>query len=155
MPSLTIHRGARQIGGCVTEVATDKARVFIDIGDNLPGQGKPLPAIDGLTAGDASGGALFLTHYHGDHTGQLDAVLPQIPVWMGKTAKAIQMNYIERKQQGKPSAFERVNTFEPLERITVGDISVTQPPICRAPRWIVKLGTGFYPLRYGGHTRFE
>ena len=37
---LTIHRGANQIGGCITEIATSKAKVFIDLGSNLPGSDK-------------------------------------------------------------------------------------------------------------------
>lgn len=33
---ITIHRGIDQIGGCITEIATDKARILIDLGQNLP-----------------------------------------------------------------------------------------------------------------------
>ena len=32
-----IHRGAHQIGGCITEVQSDKGtKIIIDIGENLP-----------------------------------------------------------------------------------------------------------------------
>lgn len=34
---ITIHRGAYQIGGCVTEIATEKSKILIDLGNNLPG----------------------------------------------------------------------------------------------------------------------
>ena len=34
---INIHRGANQIGGCITEISTDKAKIFIDFGSNLPG----------------------------------------------------------------------------------------------------------------------
>ncbi len=33
---ITIHRGFNQIGGCITEIATDKTQIFIDLGQNLP-----------------------------------------------------------------------------------------------------------------------
>lgn len=32
--NITIHRGANQIGGCITEIATEKAKIFIDFGSN-------------------------------------------------------------------------------------------------------------------------
>ena len=31
---ITIHRGANQIGGCITEIATKDAKIFIDLGSN-------------------------------------------------------------------------------------------------------------------------
>ena len=37
---IKIHRGLDQIGGCITEIWTDSSRVFIDFGQNLPGNGK-------------------------------------------------------------------------------------------------------------------
>ncbi len=33
---IIIHRGIDQIGGFITEIATDKARILIDLGQNLP-----------------------------------------------------------------------------------------------------------------------
>ena len=33
---ITIHRGIDQIGGCITEIATDNAKILIDLGQNLP-----------------------------------------------------------------------------------------------------------------------
>ena len=35
MINITIHRGANQIGGCITEIATTKAKIIIDLGSNL------------------------------------------------------------------------------------------------------------------------
>ena len=37
MINITIHRGANQIGGCITEIATTKTKIIIDLGSNLPG----------------------------------------------------------------------------------------------------------------------
>ena len=33
---ITIHRGAHQIGGCITEIKSDNAKILIDLGANLP-----------------------------------------------------------------------------------------------------------------------
>lgn len=33
---IIIHRGIDQIGGCITEIATDNAKILIDLGQNLP-----------------------------------------------------------------------------------------------------------------------
>lgn len=33
---ITIHRGLNQIGGCITEISTEKTRILIDLGQNLP-----------------------------------------------------------------------------------------------------------------------
>ena len=33
---IIIHRGINQIGGCITEIATNKTRILIDLGQNLP-----------------------------------------------------------------------------------------------------------------------
>ena len=33
---IIIHRGAHQIGGCITEIKSDNAKILIDLGANLP-----------------------------------------------------------------------------------------------------------------------
>ena len=37
MVKIKVHRGLNQIGGCITEIWTDTSRIFIDMGQNLPG----------------------------------------------------------------------------------------------------------------------
>ena len=38
--NIKVHRGLEQIGGCITEISTATSRVFIDFGQNLPGNGE-------------------------------------------------------------------------------------------------------------------
>ena len=73
---IKIHRGLDQIGGCITEIWTDSSRVFIDFGQNLPGNGKTAtPEEDTLMVADIIGNnekehqAVFYTHAHEDHVG--------------------------------------------------------------------------------------
>lgn len=73
---IKIHRGLDQIGGCITEIWTDSSRVFIDFGQNLPGNGKPTtPEEDALMVADIVENnekehqAVFYTHAHEDHVG--------------------------------------------------------------------------------------
>jgi ribonuclease J len=122
---IIIHRGARQIGGCITEIATQHNSVFVDVGENLPGNNTIMPLVEGLTAGSTANRALLLTHYHGDHIGRLVDVLPEVPVYMGKTAKTLQMNLTERMNPKRLTLFGCIQTFTPLDRIKVGaDITI-------------------------------
>ena len=44
---IKVHRGLEQIGGCITEISTATSRVFIDFGQNLPGNGEPTTPANG------------------------------------------------------------------------------------------------------------
>lgn len=84
---ITIHRGANQIGGCVTEIASGKTRVLIDLGSNLPGNDTPDFTTDEI--GNLCKGmqAVFYTHYHGDHAGHMQDVPANVAQYTGKAAK--------------------------------------------------------------------
>lgn len=87
---ITIHRGTNQIGGCVTEINQDGYKLFIDLGEELPGkESSGELAIEGLTKGNTSKSALFITHYHADHIGKLLEAQSDVPVYMGETALEI------------------------------------------------------------------
>jgi ribonuclease J len=68
---------------------------------------------------------LFLTHYHGDHIGLLFDVFPEVPVYMGKTAKRIYKNHIKRVDVDRLPILKDIKTFEHGDSVTVGDITVT------------------------------
>lgn len=134
---ITIHRGTNQIGGCITEIKSNGYKVFIDFGEQLPGtEVVELGAIDGLTCGDTSKSALFITHYHADHIGKISDTLPDLPMYVGKTALKI-FNCLETRLSNIPDPNEAarhkriveriktINTFEALQRIEIGGITVT------------------------------
>ena len=124
---IIIHRGTHQIGGCVTEISSGNSKVFIDFGADLPSATptEPTKLISGLTVSDDSVSALFFTHYHGDHVGRLNEVCESVPIYMGKTAKALYQNYARRTQSEIIGKIDSIFTFSPLDKIRVGDITVT------------------------------
>ncbi len=90
---IIVHRGTHQIGGCVTEIQSNSGtRIIIDIGENLPSSNVDKNCdfkLDGLTQKPAKFDAVFITHYHGDHIGLYNKILPEIPIYVGKVSKEI------------------------------------------------------------------
>lgn len=84
---IKIHRGQNQIGGSIIEVSTEQARVFLDIGIELDEDKEiEIPQIEGLFCGDKNCDAVFISHYHSDHIGLVDYLLPDIPIYIGDHA---------------------------------------------------------------------
>jgi len=136
---ITIHRGTKQIGGCVTEIESKSYKVFIDFGEQLPGvenENNKLLQIEGITCGDVSKSALFITHYHGDHIGKICDTVSELPIYIGKTALEIckclerRLSRIPNKEEAEKhknilKRLKTVNTFTPLQRKKIGGINVT------------------------------
>lgn len=91
---IIIHRGSHQIGGSCVEIATDKTRILLDIGlpledgtvdrhqkriNKAQAQEQARKWCDGIDA-------VFISHYHGDHMGLIDAVPVETPVYMSALA---------------------------------------------------------------------
>ena len=90
--NIKIHRGTHQIGGCVTEYEYNGWHLFVDYGEELPGSPKSGDLqVEGLTHGDQSKSALLITHYHGDHIGSITKLSKDLPIYMGKVGRDIQM----------------------------------------------------------------
>ena len=95
---IKIHRGQEQIGGCITEVSTATSRVFIDMGQNLPGVGEPTTPdedremVEGIFAQNRKEHeAVFYTHSHVDHIGLLQYVPSHVPQFIGEGGKETTM----------------------------------------------------------------
>ena len=90
---LRFYKNTNRIGGGITEITSHGSRIILDFGSDLPNGDaatpEPIPQIDGVTNGKPDCDGIFITHYHGDHNGLLQHVLPEIPVYMGKGAKAV------------------------------------------------------------------
>jgi ribonuclease J len=134
---ITIHRGIDQIGGCITEIATDKAKVLIDLGQNLPdGDGvvqDNLANVDSIEKLTKNIDAIFYTHYHGDHLGLFHLVPDGINQYIGKVAKRValckhqRLSYINGREvisANEISKIEHMQTFVAEQLIEVGDIRI-------------------------------
>jgi len=123
---ITIHRGTHQIGGCITEIKTDNARIFIDMGEELPGTESAAGfEIDGITTEPANCDAVFITHYHGDHIGLYKKVLPDILIYMGEVARELFLALSIRIKDHGEQRIRDFKTFKALDKIVIEDLIVT------------------------------
>lgn len=140
---ITVHRGIAQIGGCVTEIASDGGtRILIDLGHNLPdGDAVAKDEYDNpQRLNDLLDGVshIFYTHYHGDHIG-FEAKVPegirqhigQLSLEMMKTLKRY-MTHAEALEEDARTCLSALGRFEPycsFERRDYGGICVTPLPV--------------------------
>lgn len=130
---IVVHRGAEQIGGCAVEIQTQKARVLIDLGQELPksGEEQALLSLPGITTGDAECDGVFFTHYHGDHIGLLDTILPNIPVYIEAASKDICVRLYRRLAIHDPAYSAVIDRLEsaipliPLHPVQIEDLRIT------------------------------
>lgn len=122
-----IHRGQNQIGGSIVEVATEKTRIVFDVGINLDEKDIiDVPKIDGLFSEPQLYDAVFISHYHSDHIGLLDYIVPDIPIFMGE--KAYNVFRAASEYRRKSSSFNPKFVYDKTA-ITIGDITIT-PFLC-------------------------
>ena len=137
--NIKIHRGISQIGGCITEIESQKGtKILIDLGHNLPEGDTPSKdpldnqeQLDKLLTGIS---AVFYTHPHGDHLGFETKVRAKgIPQYMGKVAIEMMLilkdstlfkmkDPLKRKQVEKSR--EAINSFieyEPKKVVIIED----------------------------------
>lgn len=93
---IKIHRGLDQIGGCITEISTETSRVFIDMGQNLPGNGvattpeEDRALVNGILSQNVkTHQAVVYTHAHEDHVGLFEYVPENIPQYIGEGGKLL------------------------------------------------------------------
>ena len=125
---IIIHRGTHQIGGVATEIATDKTRIIIDMGDELSLDSDFVPEdlqISGVTDYNGKCDAILFTHNHGDHVGQIKNIRSEISLYMGELAKEILLKTIYKPEEETISKIKNANVFEVGKKFQVGDIFIT------------------------------
>lgn len=128
---LCIHRGTHQIGGIAAEISTASTRILIDMGDELSLDPNFVSAplnIPGVTDGNGHCAAVLLTHYHGDHTGQMLRIRPEIPLYAGALAKDIMRlssAHSWKKDEALCKRIETIRTFSAGVPFLIGDIQIT------------------------------
>ena len=121
---IKIHRGLEQIGGCITEISTDTSRIFIDLGQNLPGNGEESTAeqdklmIENLfKSNKKENEAVLYTHGHEDHIGLFEYVPMDVPQFMSAgTKELILIKYqILQERDELPLALSAKDDYNPKE----------------------------------------
>lgn len=129
--NIKVYRGTHQIGGCVTEYEYHGRHLFVDYGEELPGgpQTGDLQ-VEGLTYGDISKSALLITHYHGDHIGCIPKLPKDLPIFMGRISRDIQMELSNRLQmvdsfhRNMSERLKTVHTFGPGRPFSWGSFHI-------------------------------
>ena len=128
---VNVLRGGDQIGGSIIEVISDHAKIILDAGQNLEEKAPPeVPEIEGLFKGTPSYDAVIISHYHADHTGLLNNVLPGIPIYM--SAKTFQLYRISMERAQIQVCFQPVLFKKELSdraSFQIKDLKIT-PYLC-------------------------
>lgn len=128
---LCIHRGTHQIGGIAAEISTASTRILIDMGDELSLDPNFVSAplnIPGVTDANGRYDAVLFTYYHGDHTGQMLRIRPEIPLYAGALAKDIMRlssAHSWKKDEALCKRIETIRTFSAGVPFLIGDIQIT------------------------------
>ncbi len=149
---ITIHRGQNQIGGSIIEIATETTRIILDAGSELEEDVPVAPPIEGLFTGQPAYDAVFISHYHGDHLGLCEQVLPEIPIYIGKGAAAV--TNAARRYLNKPE-YRFSGYYEAGKSIFVGDLQIT-PYLCdhsAYDSYMFHIACGDQTLIYSGDFR--
>ena len=134
---ITIHRGAKQIGGSITEISMGRTAVLVDCGSELPGSQGSVRDEDIIKkifcnrrryTDHHLSGVLF-THYHGDHVGLMDRIPTDIPIYMDSATLTILRTLHKHTgniamQEMLSSGNERIRTFTPGKLLTIGDMNI-------------------------------
>ena len=149
---ITIYRGQNQIGGSIIEIASDTTKVILDVGSELDEEIPTAPKIEGLFYGENAYNAVFISHYHGDHLGLCDQILPGIPIYIGKSAADI--TNTARRYLNKPE-YNFAGFYESGKVISIGDINIT-PYLCdhsAFDSYMFHISCGGKTLLYSGDFR--
>ena len=141
---IRIHRGANQIGGCITEIRSAAGtRILIDLGHNLPGESEKEDKFDdpaNLSALLDGVSGIIYTHNHGDHLGFYHQVPETIPQYIGQMSRDVVLNILDESlnkadRSGRKSLIEEIQykasrlkafrTYVSGHAFAVGDIRIT------------------------------
>lgn len=128
--NIIIHRGANQIGGCITEISTSQSKIIIDLGSNLPGCTQPDFTDDQIRSIVESADAILYTHFHGDHVGFCAVVPEEIPQYIGAGAQDVMLcKYDVLKKHGDfekaTAVVNRMLNYKAAKPMYFGDLKVT------------------------------
>lgn len=110
--NVRIIKGTKQIGGCITEISTNKTKIIIDFGNDLEICNEKME-VNGLTKGQSIYDAVFITHSHGDHIGLINKINKDIPVYVEE--KSLDIHNLTCEFCNKEIINRKINTFKVKE----------------------------------------
>lgn len=129
--NIKVHRGLEQIGGCITEISTATSRVFIDFGQNLPGNGEATtPEQDKLmverifATNTKTHEAVFYTHGHEDHVGLFEFIPPYVPQYMSDGTKKLLLIKYGILKEGLELSLEQLQDDETFNKEQYDEVFV-------------------------------
>ena len=131
---ILVHRGANQIGGCITEIRSKNARIIIDVGAELPGSESSSSASVNVNEITKGCDGVLITHYHGDHIGEYKYIADGVNTYMGEQAKEVFLILQEKLSEfseisnATKEDVEKVRNFIPLkqgESFDIKDMTIT------------------------------
>lgn len=129
--NIIVHRGLEQIGGCITEISTATSRVFIDFGQNLPGNGEATtPGQDKLmverifATNTKTHEAVFYTHGHEDHVGLFEFIPPYVPQYMSDGTKELLLIKYGILKEGLELSLEQLQNDKTINKEQYDEVIV-------------------------------
>lgn len=113
---LTIHRGAKEIGGSCVELVTGNTRILLDLGRPLKGIAPELE--QDLKSVDA----VVVSHPHEDHFGLIEKLPPEVPVYIGRAG--LELIRASRLFTGKEPLTNNFRHFEKWKDFQIGDFKL-------------------------------
>lgn len=117
-----IIKGTKQIGGCITEIKTNDAKILIDFGTDLDDIKEPFE-LEGLTYNKSIYDAVFITHSHIDHIGLINKINEDIPVFVEESS--LKIYDITCDFCGEEKLTRKINVFEMGDQIKIKNIKIT------------------------------
>lgn len=119
---IKVYQGAGEIGGTIAGISCGGTRILVDFGRPLTGAGqKASPRIE------EPYDAIVFTHNHRDHTDLIADASETMPLYMGKTAKALLL--ASQSHKGGSAAelgrIRRIKTYEDGVAFSVGSLRIT------------------------------
>lgn len=117
---ILIHRGSNEIGGTCIQLSINKTTILLDLGLPLSKRSKELGSLP--TSLPMKPDAILISHPHQDHFGLIDAIDPDVPVYIGELGK--HLIDATRMLIGKRLHNNNFRYFKSWQPFKIGDFTI-------------------------------